>query len=626
MKNLFSRLKIDAHPTVFPAGAILAVNFVLLSSFFPARSLMILNLTLQFITQKFSWLYILSMTGFLAFILYLLFSRFGNLRLGDDNSRPEFSRLSWLAMLFSAGMGIGMLFYGVVEPVTHYMNPVNGEAQTMNAARDSMSTTLLHWCLHPWALYALVGLSLAYFSFRKKLPLSFRSLFYPLFGHKIYGWRGNIIDTLAVLATLFGLATSLGLGAKQVNAGLNFVFGWPTPGVTSQIIIIACITILALLSLVSGLDIGIKWLSNINMGIALFILIFLFITGPTMYLLGAITENTGNYLIDLIHRSFWTSTYSSAEKTEWFSAWTVFYWGWWIAWSPFVGMFIARISKGRTIREFILGVLAVPSVIALIWFTVFGNSSLKQISDSQIISRAQQTSQDLPEYPVAIFDTKLKLPITQDLKYAVAKLGPGETRILIQRNFKDIDQNADYLMAASGEIVTRKNGVLIDSQTNSPLKANEKNTFTDRYAFQNKQLNLGQFLEAPVLQTDQKHLLDTNSTAMFVMFKAFPGATLLILLGVCSIVLFFVTSSDSASLVADILASGGKHTPGVGTRLFWGILEGALAASLLLAGGLKALQAGAISLGLPFCIVIILVAIGLYRSLCQEKAAKIEAD
>ncbi len=307
------------------------------------------------ISERFAWLYVLSMTGFLVFALWLCFGPFGTIRLGRDNEQPEFPAATWFAMLFSAGMGIGLLFFGVAEPMTHFTNPPVGEAQTLEAARLAMGITLFHWGLHPWALYALVALALAYFGFRRGLPLSFRSVFYPVLGKKVYGPIGDAIDVLAICATLFGLATSLGVGAKQVNAGFHHVFGLPQ-STQIQIVLIG-----AVLSLISGLHAGIRRLSELNMMLAGSLLVFLFIFGPTVYLLNAMADNIGAYLERVPANSFWTATYEKGSQASWFSNWTVFYWAWWIAWSPFVGMFIARVSRGRTIREFITAVLLVPS-------------------------------------------------------------------------------------------------------------------------------------------------------------------------------------------------------------------------------------------------------------------------
>lgn len=615
-------LEIEAHPVVFPASALIIISFVLLAAMLPGRSLMMFNGLQAWIAGNFSWLYIVSMTFFLFLAVYLGFSRYGSIRLGPDDSRPEFSTPSWFAMLFSAGMGIGMLFYGVVEPMTHYLSPAVGEAQTLAAARQAMSTTLFHWCFHPWALYVLVGLSLAYFGFRRKLPLSFRSVFYPLIGERIHGRAGDAIDIMAVLATLFGLATSLGLGAKQVNAGLNFVFGWPEQNSNVQIILIACITAMAVTSLVSGLDVGIKWLSNINMIIASCLLLFLFAVGPTVYLLGAVVENTGSYLINLADRSFWTASYSGGDRADWFSSWTVFYWGWWIAWSPFVGMFIARISKGRTIREFVIGVLLVPTAMAVIWMTGFGDSALYQeiYSRLDVNHPAKGSIYDYRPhtYQTQVRDRNTGLPLTAEGRNPVIRLGPGETAVVLQGKLNKGE--AGVFLTIDGTPVTRKKGVLVHYPSGKPYRPTGESLFSGRYLAREKKLTLAGYLTQPVLNDSQTARADTTATAMFVMLRAYPFTFITAILGTLSVILFFVTSSDSASMVADIIASGGSVNPTTGTRIFWGVLEGGLAAVLLIAGGLKALQTGAITLGLPFCIIVLLMCYSLLKGLAGEKA------
>lgn len=305
------------------------------------------------------WFYILAVNVFLVFLIFLAFSRFGNLRIGGQKAKPEFKTLSWFAMLFSAGMGIGLLFFGVGEPVMHFNSPPMAEAGTAAAAEEAMNFTFLHWGLHPWAVYALVGLALSYFTYSRGLPLTIRSIFYPFLGDRIYGRTGDIIDIFAVLATLFGLATSLGFGVQQIASGLNHVFGL-ADGIITQILLIAGITLIATTSVVLGVDKGVKVLSEWNMRIAVVLLLLALVLGPTLFIFRSFIENTGSYLYNFLHLATWSETFTGSS---WQNDWTVFYWGWWIGWSPFVGMFIARISKGRTIREFILGVLLVPSLV-----------------------------------------------------------------------------------------------------------------------------------------------------------------------------------------------------------------------------------------------------------------------
>lgn len=632
-------LEVDAHPVVFPAAALLIVAFVVASAAVPRRALMLFSWLQDGIATNFSYLYIAAMTGFLVFAVVLCFSRYGNIRLGPDDSRPEFPTLTWFAMLFSAGMGIGMLFFGVAEPMWHYLAPPGSEGETVEAARLAMGITLFHWCLHPWALYALVGLSLAYFGFRRGLPLSFRSVFYPLFGDRIHGGVGNVIDVLAVLATLFGLATSLGLGAKQVNAGLNFVFGLPQ-GTGVQVALIAAITAMAVASLVSGLHVGVRRLSELNMGIAASLLVFLLVAGPTTYLLNALVSNVGAYFQRLPSNSFRTGVYASDGEVAWLKSWTVFYWGWWIAWSPFVGMFIARISKGRTIREFILGVLLVPSVVATVWMTIFGNSALYQemagrsASDASAIAGAYGagggTADVAPgeslvhEYDVQVLDEATGLPLSEDGEWLVGPTAKSvATPVGVMLEAAD---DGDGFVTKGGERVEYRRGVLVHDGTLIPFVPDGSSRYVGVYKSESRNLTLGGYLSSPVLTDDHRAKADTTATAMFVMFRSYPFASLTAFLGTLSVVLFFVTSSDSASMVADIIASGGSHDPSVGTRLFWGVLEGVLAAVLLLAGGLKALQTGSITIGLPFCVIVIVMCISLGLGLRNERLERIPGE
>lgn len=372
LNRLVDRLGLRIHATVFCGTAGFIVLFVGFCLFNIKQINQMFIATQAFISQKAGWFYVLSVNVFLVFCLFLMLTRYGRIRLGGDIARPEFTRWGWFAMLFSAGMGIGLVFYSVAEPITHYASPPFGEAKTIEAAQLSISVTLLHWGLHCWGIYALVGLALAYFSFNRGLPLTLRSAFYSIFGERIHGPIGNVVDTLAAVATLFGLATSLGLGVQQINAGLGHVFG-VTQNVTMQVLLIVVITSFATISVVLGLDKGIRRLSLLNMGLAFCLLTFVLLLGPTLFLFDAMLQNLGQYLKHLPELSTWTETY---QETNWQDDWTLFYWGWWIAWSPFVGMFIARISLGRTVREFLLGVMLVPSLITLVWITVFGNTAL----------------------------------------------------------------------------------------------------------------------------------------------------------------------------------------------------------------------------------------------------------
>ncbi len=496
--SLHKKLNLDVNPYIFfiSIGAILI--FLFFGVVFPEGTGEVFDSVQAFIVDKFGWFYILGVAIFLIFVVYLFFSRFGKIKLGPDDSEPDYSYASWFTMLFSAGMGIGLVFFSVAEPMFHYLAPPTMEGESMEAAREAMRLTFFHWGFHPWAIYIIVGMSLAYFHFRKGLPLSIRSAFYPLLGDKIYTWRGNIIDILAIFGTMFGVATSLGLGVMQVNAGLEYLFGVEV-STTVQILLIAGITAVATVSVVLGLDKGIRRLSNFNMTIAVGLIIFVFILGPTAYLLNATVENTGYYLQNLVQSTFWLGTFADNGVDGWLAGWTLFYWGWWIAWSPFVGMFIARISRGRSIQEFVGGVLLVPTAFTFIWLTVFGNTGL----------------------------------------------------------------------------------------------------------------SLEIFNDAGISGLDTEQML-------FAMLDSLPLATITSIAATVVIITFFVTSSDSGSLVIDMLASGGNPNPPVGQRVFWAISEGAVAAVLLLAGGLGALQTASITTGLPFTVVLLLMCYSLYKGLSTE--------
>nr|MBI1229518.1 BCCT family transporter [Cytophagales bacterium] len=451
------------------------------------------------VTSTMGWLFILSVNIFVAFCLYVAFSRFGSIRLGGKDAKPEFSTSAWFAMLFSAGMGIGLLFWSIAEPVNHFQTPPLGEPGTPAAARQAMDFTFLHWGLHAWAIYALVALALAFFTYNRQLPLTVRSAFYPFLGERIHGVTGHMIDTLAVIATLFGLATSLGLGVQQVASGLNHVFPTISNTISTQIILIAVITSIATVSVVTGVDKGVRILSEWNIRIALFVLVAVLVLGPTVFILGSYVQNTGSYIGNFMQLSFWNEAYSTSN---WQGTWTAFYWAWWISWSPFVGIFIARVSKGRTIREFVLGVLIAPTLLSFLWMTAFGST--------------------------ALHETLAGDPTIAD--------------------------------AVASDV----------------------------------------------------------STALFVFFEQLPFSTILSVIGVLLIAGFFVTSSDSGSLVVVSLTSGGVLNPPVGLRVFWALAGGAVAAVLLLGGGLQALQTAVIITGLPFAIILLLMCYSLYRGLDEE--------
>ncbi|GEN57514.1 BCCT family transporter [Halolactibacillus alkaliphilus] len=492
----------DIHPHVTILSSVILLIFISLTLMFPVEANSLFDQTLVAITKNTGWFMIFSANIFIVAALFFAFSRYGSIVIGGYNAKPEFSRFAWYAMLLSAGMGIGLLFWSVAEPILHLGTPSpmfdSIDPNSPAAAQAAMASTFFHWGIHPWAIYAIVGLGLAFFSYNKGLPLTIRSLFYPLIGNKIYGLWGNIIDILSVLATLMGLATSLGLGVAQVNAGLNHLFD-VNISITTQVILIAVITGFATISVIMGLDGGVKRLSEINMVLAGVFLIFVLIAGPTVYIMSGFTQNIGYYIANFMEMSLWAETFRS---TNWQGTWTVFYWAWWISWSPFVGMFIARISKGRSVKEFIVGVIIIPTVISFLWMSVFGGTAIFQ-----------------------------QLNGLNDL--------------------------------------------------------------------------------SSIINLDE-------SLALFVMLDNLPLSGLLSIVGIILVTVFFVTSSDSGSLVVDHLTSGGKLDSPVPQRIFWAIMEGVVAATLLVGGGLTALQTASIITGLPFTIILLVMIYSLYLGLRQE--------
>lgn len=486
-------------PVFIPAAGLIAF-VVLLTALSPDTAGDIFSSINSWIVETVGWFYALSVSVILVTCMFLAFSSLGQVRLGPDHAQPDYSYTSWFAMLFSAGMGIGLLFFGVAEPIMHYAAPPEGEAETWQSARAAMEITYFHWGLHAWAIYVVVGMALAYFSFRCGLPLTIRSALYPIIGERIYGPIGHAVDVFAVIGTLFGVATSLGLGVSQVNAGLAYLFGLPT-GTSVQITLIALITGAATISVVSGLDKGIKRLSELNMLFACVLLICVIAAGPTLLIFNSYVENLGNYLQTMFQRSLDLKAYE--EGDAWLGDWTIFYWGWWVSWSPFVGMFIARISRGRTVREFVLGVLLVPSLVSFLWFTAFGNSAL-----------------------------------------------------LLE-------------LAGNGA------GIAVAVSENMPV-------------------------------------------ALFKFLENLPLSEITSLLAIILVVTFFVTSSDSGSLVIDIITVGGKTNTAVWQRVFWAVAEGVVAAILLLAGGLSALQTATVASALPFTVVVLFATFGLIRALRAE--------
>ncbi|MEF8841188.1 MAG: BCCT family transporter [Haloarculaceae archaeon] len=500
----------DVHPVVFPVALVIIALFIATTILLGEQASAAYSFLFNFVGENFGWFYLLAVNIFIITLLYFALGKYGNIRIGGVQAEKEFSDFAWMAMLFSAGMGIGLMFFSVSEPLYYFQNVpgfFGAEAGTGAAASAGLAQTFFHWGFHPWAIYGLVGLGLAFFSFNRGLPLTFRSIFWPLLGERIYGWPGHVIDLVTVFATLFGLATSLGLGVAQVNTGLSYVGGdmlglVSIPNTTLvQVLLIAGITGIATLSVAAGLDGGVKRLSTINLYLMMALLGFLVIVGPTVYVLGAWVEGLGTYFNNILALGFFRGTLAPGGDTV--TAWTVFYWGWWIAWSPFVGMFIARISKGRTVREFVLGVLFLPSLFSTLWLSVFGGAALHN-----------------------------------------SLVGNGAALA----------------------------------------------TYND----------LGQ------------------TVAMFAMLEQFPLGVISGLIATLLVITFFVTSSDSGSLVIDHLTSGGKHDVPKTQRVFWALTEGAVAAVLLVGGGLGALQTAAITTGLPFAVILCLMCYTVYLGLDNE--------
>jgi len=493
-------LQLEANKTVFISSSLLILVITGLGVLSPDVAGAFFKIVQDWLIANTSWLYVASVAGILFFAFWLMASRLGHIRLGPDDSTPEYPFMSWFAMLFSAGMGIGLLFFGVAEPLMHFAAPPIGEPFALASAQEAMKTTFFHWGLHAWAIYATFAVTLAYFTYRKSLPLLPRSILYPFVGDKVFGPLGDMIDIFAIMGTLFGVATSLGLGVAQVNAGLAYLFGLDQ-SVIIQIILIMIITGFATISVVLGLDGGIKRLSNVNIVLAIGLLIVVMLMGSTIDLLQVYVQNTGAYLSDIVYKTF--NLYAYEKKREWIGGWTLLYWGWWISWAPFVGIFIARISKGRTIREFMVGVVFVPTAFTFLWMTVFGNSAIWQ----------------------TLVDPDRRL-------------------------FKVVDADV--------------------------------------------------------------------SLALFHFLESFPFSNVLSLIALVLVITFFVSSSDSGSLVIDTLASGGSREPPVWQRIYWACMEGVVAGVLLLAGGLGALQTMTIASAFPLIVMIGLGCIGLVKTLRED--------
>jgi BCCT family betaine/carnitine transporter len=504
----------DIHNPVFAISGVCIVAFVFYTLALPEQSGALFTWLFSSVTKGFDWFFISAGNIFVLFCLFLIVTPLGRVRLGGAEASPDYTYLGWFSMLFAAGMGIGLMFYGVSEPLSHFSSSMGGTAvgedglrtdwaplgaaagDQAEAVRLGMAATIYHWGLHPWAIYAVVGLALALFSYNKGLPLTIRSAFYPILGERVWGWPGHVIDILAVFATLFGLATSLGLGATQANAGLNELFGVAV-GPTTQVLLITGITAIATVSVLRGLDGGVKVLSEINMGLAFLLLAFVLLVGPTL----AILSTFGSSLLAYVEYLPGLSNPIGREDVNFMQGWTSFYWAWWISWSPFVGMFIARVSRGRSVREFLTCVLLIPSVVCVLWMSVFGGMAIDQvISDG-------------------------------------------------------------YTAAQEAELPRQ----------------------------------------------------------LFAMLDALPLAGITSLIGIVLVIVFFVTSSDSGSLVIDTITAGGKVDAPAPQRVFWCIFEGAVAIVLLLsAGGLKSLQSMVISTGLPFTVVLLFMCYAIFRGLRAE--------
>ena len=505
----------DIHNPVFVISGLSIIAFVFYTLALPEQAGALFGWLRPFLTSTFDWFFLTSANIFVLFCLFLIVSPWGAVRLGGKTAVPDYTYIGWFSMLFAAGMGIGLMFFGVLEPVYHMAiseplgvpSPIAEDgtiiAANVDAARQmGLAATIYHWGLHPWAIYAIVALALALFTYNKGLPLTIRSAFYPIFGERVWGWTGHVIDTLAVFATLFGLATSLGFGAQQANAGLEHIYGIPNT-ITVQVLLITGITAIALISVLRGLDGGVKVLSEINMVISALLLLFVFLAAGPLGILGDFFGGLGAYGRELLA----LSNPIGREDTGYMQGWTAFYWAWWISWSPFVGMFIARVSRGRTVREFLICVLLIPSLVCVLWMATFGGAAIDQV-----------------------------------------------------------------LSDPAGSAVKAQ---VIDAY-NPPI-------------------------------------------SLFAMLEGLPLANITSTIAIVLVIVFFVTSSDSGSLVIDTITAGGKIDAPVPQRIFWCTFEGAVAIVLLIGGGLEALQAMVISTGLPFTVILLLMCWSILKGLMSEE-------
>ncbi|ABE58337.1 BCCT family transporter [Chromohalobacter israelensis] len=494
----------DLHGKVFTISSLMILFFVIVTLAFQNQVAPIFNAMFSFLTGSLDWFFILAANIFVVLAVALIFTPMGKVRLGGAHAKPDFSYAGWFAMLFAAGMGIGLMFYGVAEPMTHFGTsfeggssaPLGGMAGNEQGAMQlGMAATIFHWGLHPWGIYAIVALSLALFAYNKGLPLTMRSIFYPILGERVWGWPGHVIDILAVFATLFGLATSLGLGASQASAGLHYLFDTPNTNVTMVILILG-ITLVALMSVVAGVDKGVQRLSQLNMALAFLLLVFVIFVGPTLLIATGFFENLWGYVQNLPA----LSNPFGREDTGFTQGWTAYYWAWWISWSPFVGMFIARVSRGRTVREFLIAVLLVPTLVSILWMTAFGGTAIDQY---------------------------------------------------INQGFEGVKDAALELQ-------------------------------------------------------------------LFTMLGQLPLTAITSFVGIVLVMVFFITSSDSGSLVIDSITAGGKVDAPKPQRIFWALIEGAIAIALLLGGGLTALQTAVITTGLPFTLVLLAGCYAIIKGLMSE--------
>lgn len=485
--------------SVFIISLLLTLIFIIWGVFFTGNLTKVTNAVYNGSIDYLGWVYLGATLFFVFFSIYLLFSKYGNIRLGRKNDEPDFSTGSWLAMLFGAGMGIGIVYWSVAEPITHYTAPPYGKAYTLEAANTAMKFTFFHWGLHPWAIYTVIGLALAFFQYNKRLPAAISSAFHPILGDRIHGPIGKTIDILSIFATVFGIATSLGLGAMQITAGMHDIFGIPNT-LFIQLVVIVAATVLFIISLNTGLEKGIKYLSNAAIILSLAIMVLILLVGPALTVIKVFINTSGLYISDFIHMSLRLNPFGEGE---WIASWTLFYWAWWIAWAPFVGMFIARVSKGRTVKEFVIGVLIVPTLGTCLWMSVFGGSAL------------------------------------------------------------EIVQNA-------------KNHDLA------------------------------------------KHIAENVNLSIFTFFDQLPFSTVLSIIGFAVIAIYYITVADTATFVLGMLSEGGTLNPSNKIKMTWGVIQSAVAAVLLIAGGLNVLQTASIAAALPFAIIMIFMCYSLLRGLENE--------